>query len=160
MHSFFPEIPDAITVRNPPPSRRDLHTRGHPNERRRWKQKRRQESLQSRANFSGASWLYKLHTHWGSHCWAVLHIKLVSYWRYCWEGWLMLRIWDLWNVLLSSYLCWWLIQSHLVVAFAFFAPKFWGGTRKDIVSVCECSLRSEYTDRWWEYFRFNCYNQL
>ena len=52
---FFPEIPDEITVRNPPPSRRDVHTRRHPDERRRGKQKRRQESLQSRANFSGAS---------------------------------------------------------------------------------------------------------
>ena len=149
---FFPEIPDEITVRNPPPSRRDVHTRRHPDEWRRGKQKRRQESLQSRANFSGASWLYKLHTHWGSHCRAVLHIKLVSYWRYCSEKSLFnasylrslkwyYKIWDH---------CWWDLMTWIILvsmlnAIWVVSPKILGRCQEHSYFVCyncECSLRT------------------
>ena len=55
-------------------------------------------------------------------------------------------------------------QQRVTMVFAFdlFIPNFWKveGLMNDILSVCECSLSSQYTDRWWGHFYHNWYNQI
>ena len=54
----------------------------------------------------------------------------------------------------------WLVQSHLSVCFCLFTPKLCeggGDLRMIFCRVCECSLSSQYTKRWWEHSNLNHY---
>ena len=53
---------------------------------------------------------------------------------------------------------WWLVDSHFA-----FCPKIlarWLGPMNDILSFCECSLSSLYTNKWWQHLNLNYYNWI
>ena len=50
---------------------------------------------------------------------------------------------------------WWLL-----LLFPPIILERWHQPMNEILSVCWCSLSSQYTNWWWRHSNFNCYNQI